>query len=189
MTRRLVLSYLLVSLIVLLILEIPLAIFYYQLERERFIASFIQRLSSALAKAGIDAELSSDMGELLWRKFALLSPMATTGSCFDVPVQQIEASDESRAFVHALVGEITAVGRALGMQLHGIEKEVEKIRLSVGAGAKSSMHLDFEQGRQTEVDSLVSWVVRAGRRLGIPTPTYSRALETLTQRQAGRRAE
>ncbi len=39
MTRRLVLSYLLVSLIVLLILEIPLAIFYYQLERERFIAN------------------------------------------------------------------------------------------------------------------------------------------------------
>ncbi len=39
MTRRLVLSYLLVSLVVLLILEIPLAIFYYQLERERFIAN------------------------------------------------------------------------------------------------------------------------------------------------------
>lgn len=39
MTRRLVISYLLVSLVVLLILEIPLALFYYQLERERFTAT------------------------------------------------------------------------------------------------------------------------------------------------------
>lgn len=37
MTRRLVLSYLLVTVIVLAILEIPLAIFYGQLERERFV--------------------------------------------------------------------------------------------------------------------------------------------------------
>ncbi len=38
MTRRLLLSYLLVTVIVLAILEIPLAIFYSQLERERFVA-------------------------------------------------------------------------------------------------------------------------------------------------------
>ncbi len=54
MTRRLVNSYLLVSLVVLLILEIPLAVFYYQLERERFIATS-ERDAVILASLYLDA--------------------------------------------------------------------------------------------------------------------------------------
>ena len=48
MTRRLLVGYLAVTVIVLLILEVPLAVFYSQRERERF-ATAVERDASVLA--------------------------------------------------------------------------------------------------------------------------------------------
>lgn len=63
MTRRLVASYLLVSLVVLLILEIPLAIFYHRLERNRLVTN-AERDAVVLASYFRDAELSGRADEL-----------------------------------------------------------------------------------------------------------------------------
>ncbi len=63
MTRRLVASYLLVSLVVLLILEIPLAIFYHQLERNSLVTN-AERDAVMLASYYRDAQLSGRADEL-----------------------------------------------------------------------------------------------------------------------------
>ncbi len=63
MTRRLVASYLLVSLVVLLILEIPLAIFYHELERKGLVTN-AERDAVVLASYFRDAELSGRADEL-----------------------------------------------------------------------------------------------------------------------------
>lgn len=63
MTRRLVASYLLVSLVVLLILEIPLAIFYHQLERNSLVTRG-ERDAVVLASYYRDAELSGRTADL-----------------------------------------------------------------------------------------------------------------------------
>jgi 2-dehydropantoate 2-reductase len=47
---------------------------------------------------------------------------------------------------------------------------------------KISMQLDFERRRRGELDEITGAVVRLGRRLGVPTPTYDVLYGVLTVR-------
>lgn len=48
--------------------------------------------------------------------------------------------------------------------------------------ATTSMHTDFRNGKQTELDTLTGYVVHAGQTYGISTPVYNKMYETLKQR-------
>ena len=56
------------------------------------------------------------------------------------------------------------------------------IRDRIPADTTTSMQRDFRTGRTTELESLTGYVVREGRRLGVPTPTYDRMYESLRGR-------
>ena len=50
--------------------------------------------------------------------------------------------------------------------------------------ATSSLQRDFQNGKKTEVDALVGYVVRAGKQLKIPTPFYEMMYEKLKRADA-----
>ena len=44
----------------------------------------------------------------------------------------------------------------------------------IPADTTTSMQRDFRAHRSTELESLTGYIVREGKRLGVPTPTYDR---------------
>jgi 2-dehydropantoate 2-reductase len=48
-----------------------------------------------------------------------------------------------------------------------------------GHNSKTSMQLDREKGNQTEIDTLTTFLCRAGRESGIPTPLHDEVLRQL----------
>ena len=50
------------------------------------------------------------------------------------------------------------------------------------ADMKTSMQLDFERRRKVELEDITGAVVRLGRRLSVPTPTYDVAYAVLKVR-------
>jgi 2-dehydropantoate 2-reductase len=67
--------------------------------------------------------------------------------------------------------ETEAVARGLGVRLStdSVEKALAFMDSS-GPNIKASMQLDVEAGRRTELESIVGFIGRKGRELGIPTP-------------------
>ena len=69
----------------------------------------------------------------------------------------------------------------------GVELPEDIAEQSLGkAGAfprdtKSSMQLDVESGRRTELETTLGYVVRQGRELGVPIPLHSGLYESLKQ--------
>lgn len=146
-----------------------------------------EALLGALLRAGIKAELSSDIRRTLWEKYAFLVGLSGTTATMRVPIGPIRSNPQTRAFLFDLLKEVVAVGRALGVAL---PENYADDRLAfadgVPADMTSSMHHDLERGNPLEVEWLSGGVVQLGKKAGVPTPANRAAWDVLTLHAAGR---
>ena len=82
-----------------------------------------------------------------------------------------------------MITEVEQIARAKGVELPGdiAAATLAKVR-QFPPETKTSLQLDFEKGRPTEIDTFTGFIVRAGRKLGIATPLHDRVYETLADK-------
>lgn len=137
-----------------------------------------QQLLKLLTDAGINAFNPEDIIFEIWRKFFLISPMATITSFYDQNVGQV--TETHKDMVYKLFSELKAIADAKGIKLpfYIVHKTIEDQKM-MPHNSTSSMHTDFKKGRHTELETLTGYVVKAGIELGIPTPTYKMMYDKL----------
>jgi 2-dehydropantoate 2-reductase len=86
-----------------------------------------------------------------------------------LPVGPVQACPETHVFLHDIVGETVAVGRASAVMLAADYAE-HVMPLPYPAWAKPSMLVDLEAGRRPELDAITGTVVRLGREHAVATP-------------------
>lgn len=130
-----------------------------------------------LMEAGIEAAVNDDEVTMLWRKLALLAPMALTTSAAGRPVGGVRDDPVWRSRLVGTLEEAVAVGRAAGARIDG---EVA-LRALLGApdGMRTSMQKDREAGRPLELDAVAGPIMRGGRRSGIATPNTDELVRLL----------
>jgi 2-dehydropantoate 2-reductase len=132
-----------------------------------------EELRDELVATGITASIGEDETSVLWRKLAVLAPIALTttlrGSAFD----GVLADPDWRRRFEECVREVAAAARADGVMLDADEM-IARLE-SVPPGLRSSMQKDREAGRPTEIDAIGGSVLRAAARHGLDAPT-TRAL-------------
>jgi 2-dehydropantoate 2-reductase len=131
----------------------------------------IEVLHSALVSSGVTAELSDDVRRSIWEKYVFLVGLSATTTSMRRTLGPIRANPQTRAFLHDVMREVVAVGRAHGVALPA---DYADNRLAFGdtlpVDMTSSMHHDLEKGNRLEVEWLSGGVVRLGKEKGIPTP-------------------
>jgi len=133
--------------------------------------------------AGIDATLSSDVRPDVWGKYIFIGPMSGVTSLYGLTLGQVLGDPEKKGMLAGLMREVESVARAQGVRLdEGIVEQALGKAASFPPDTKSSMQLDVERGRKTEVDTMLGYVVRKGTELCVPTPLHSRAYAELTAR-------
>lgn len=144
---------------------------------------------AALLKAGIDAELSTDIRRTLWEKYVFLVGLSGSTSAMRSPIGPIRANPQTRAFLLELMKETVAVGRALGVNL---PEDYAQQRLvfadSVAPDMTSSLHHDLDRGNPLEVEWLSGGVVQLGQKVGIPTPCNRAVWDVLALHAGGKQA-
>jgi 2-dehydropantoate 2-reductase len=148
-----------------------------------------EALLDACRRGGIDAELSGDIRREIWQKFVFLVGLSATTTTMRLPIGQIRANPQTRAFLFDLMRETVAVGRALGV---GLPEDYAAQRLAfadtVPADMTSSMLHDLEAGRPLELAWLSGGVVEMGKAAGLPTPANRAVADILALHASGRRA-
>ena len=137
-------------------------------------------LLSACIGAGIEAEVLPDVTTEIWKKFAILAPLAGAACMYRSSIGELLAEAERRRLLEELIAETVAVARARGADLPP-DFTAEAIR-AYGAfpdGMKPSMLNDLEAGRRLELAWLNGEVVRLAKDLGVDTPANARVTETL----------
>ena len=146
-----------------------------------------EALLAALLKAGIQAELSTDIRRTLWEKYSFLVGLSGTTASMRMPIGAVRSNPQTRAFLFEILKETVAVGRALGVALpENYAEDRLAFADSVPATMTSSMHHDLEHGNRLEVRWLSGGVVELGAGQGIPTPLNRAIADILALHASGK---
>jgi 2-dehydropantoate 2-reductase len=133
----------------------------------------VERVAAALREAGVDTEVAADSRVALWQKFVMQAPHATMTSVCQMPCGPIRETPEGEALYWALIDECIAVGRASGVALPADAAQTAMdVIWKFLYEQKTSMSIDYERGNRVELEQLTGTVVRRGKVLGVPTPTF-----------------
>jgi 2-dehydropantoate 2-reductase len=147
----------------------------------------VERFAQACATAGIEHELSADIGRTVWEKFVFLVGLSGTTTCTRTPIGVVRSHERARAFLRDTMDEVVQVARAEGVPLAA---DFADNRLAfcdqLPATMTSSMHNDLERGGRLEVAWLSGDVVARGRRLGIATPCNRAIFDILSVHGEGK---
>lgn len=137
-------------------------------------------------RAGFKAEMSDDVQSVLWRKFVGLVTNAALTTAARLPAGSLYSDPDVMAVALALAVEATAVGRAMGAKLPEDIAETSAARLKeFPPGMYASMYHDYAKGGPIEIEGMSGYLVREGRRLGIPTPHHAAIYAVLKPHRAG----
>jgi 2-dehydropantoate 2-reductase len=132
-----------------------------------------QYILDILLQAKINAVLTDKISEALWTKYLLMCPMASLMSATNKTYGAIWADSSLRKKARDMMLEVVAVANARYIFLpeNAVDKSMEMVA-GFGHNSKTSMQLDREKGRQTEIDALTAYLCKAGKESGIPTPLH-----------------
>lgn len=116
------------------------------------------------------AEAVADFDQVLWRKLAVNVVSGAIPALTD-RTAEVFREPAVQAVARSMVEECVTVARGLGVPVEAsLVDEVIQGFLRADPHAVTSMLRDRREGRRLESDARNGAVVRAGRRLGIPTP-------------------
>ena len=143
-------------------------------------------LHAALLEAGIKAEISDDIRRTLWEKYVFLVGVSGSTTTMRSTIGPIRENAQTRAFLHDLMKETVAVGRAHGVNL---PDDYADQRLAfvdtMAVDMTSSMHHDLNSGNPLEVRWLSGGVVELGAQVGVPTPVNRAVWDVLALHAGG----
>ena len=145
-----------------------------------------EALLAALLKAGIQAEISDDIRRTLWEKYTFLVGLSGATASMRTTIGPVRENPQTRAFLHDLMKEAVAVGRALGVALpENYADDRLKFADSVPGTMDSSLHHDLKNGNRLEVEWLAGGVVQLGKKVGVATPCNRAVWDLLALRARG----
>ena len=130
-----------------------------------------QSLPEQLVRGGIDTVAGGSDEDVLWWKLARQGPIAVLTAVLGKPIGELRSDPRLRLAVE----EACAVAAADGA--HTTFDEQWSIIETLPGWATSSTERDVTAGLPSELDHIGGGIVRAGRRLGVPTPTLETLLE------------
>jgi 2-dehydropantoate 2-reductase len=131
----------------------------------------LEKAARILRTAGIETEVEEDEKRVLWRKIARLAPLSAATALTRRTVGELRTDYEWRPRLEAAIAEACAVAAADGVKLM---PSAQWTRITeMDHDLTTSTARDVIAGRPSELDAIAGAVVRAGERLGVPTPVLA----------------
>lgn len=155
-------------------------IFGYDKEENEQLRSF----EKLLKDAEIDAYLSPNIRESIWKKFYFISVSASLTSYFDVSFNELVDTDERLNMTVGMAEEFLKVAKAEGIDLgeNAVEQVISRSE-NLPKDTTTSMHSDFQAGNRTEVETLTGVVVHLADKHRIGVPLYETVYAKLKNKQ------
>lgn len=146
----------------------------YDLDKFKWIKELFDR-------AGLRNKLTSDIELETWKKYLLIAAYASMTSYYKKPLGFIAQNKVDE--LESVLYEIKSVANKKGVEIDNevIEKILKRLP-TLPYDSKTSMQLDFEKGKKTEVEALCGYIVNEGKRLSIDTPLMKKYYEELSRK-------
>jgi 2-dehydropantoate 2-reductase len=131
----------------------------------------IERLDHFMRDAGFDAHLSPAIEREMWEKWILLAGLGGINCLMRGTIGEVAQAPGGTEFALAVLDEIVAVVRAVGVPASSEFAAAAKALLTAaGSSLTSSMYRDLQKGARIEADQIIGDLVERARSAGIETP-------------------
>jgi 2-dehydropantoate 2-reductase len=138
----------------------------------------MEMLAEVLQESELKAKLSKDAAYDCWKKYLFIATFATLTAYHKEPMDVVFA--KYRDEVDQLLTEIKSVANAKGIPIgENDTAKVIKQAENLPKGSKTSMQLDFEAEKRTELESLSGYIVHEAERAGLEVPLMQKCYEKL----------
>lgn len=145
-----------------------------------------QALAEAFEAGKVPCKLTENVVGARWQKAvwnAVFNPISILGGVLDTDAML--RTDAEAAFVRRAMQEVCDVAQAAGHpQSPNVVEQMIAATKAMPA-YKTSMALDYENGRPMEIEAIIGNTVRAGRKVGVATPNLD-AIYALAKMVAGK---
>ncbi len=139
-------------------------------EPERWPSPRTENLAKILSEAGIPTSTTSNLKRTLWGKALINAGINPVTALLKITNGELMVSKEGWLTASEAVQEGLLVANAEQVRFQtDMIMEMRKVAEST-ANNRSSMLVDVENHRKTEIDAINGAIVRLGRKHGIPTP-------------------
>ena len=129
------------------------------------------RVLEMFHRAGITAQLSTDIYSALWSKLLLICGLSGMSCITQGSIQGVLETPETRELTRRILAEVEEVGIAKGLRFEdGIVDRTMALLHNDRKTITSSMYLDMIAGKPLEIGVLNGAVSSAGKEVGIETP-------------------
>ncbi len=137
-------------------------------------------IETILKESRIKVVLDPHIQTRLWEKYIFVCTFASITSYFKKSIGAIVADKESTEILLNLFQEIITLAKSKNIVISEniIEKCLERARI-IPFESKTSMLLDFELGKKTELDIFTGYVVEESRNISIQTPYFKKVYDSL----------
>ena len=118
--------------------------------------------------AGLRTKVSEDIETEVWKKYLFISAFASLTSFYESSIKKVY--DQHYEETKEVLQEIASVARAKGIPLENEIEKALKTASSLPEDASTSMRLDFQQHRKTELDTLTGYIIDEAKKLHIDVP-------------------
>ena len=159
-------------------------------QRPAGVTDALRRLAQQLAAASIDVELDEDCLAARWKKLVWNVPFNGLSVLLRADTRALVNDEASVALVRMLMGEVAGIAVAEGKRI-----DTSFIDQMIAATRRMqpylpSMRLDFEAGRELEIDAMYWEPLRRAQRHGVAAPSVHALvlqLEILARARPGQR--
>jgi 2-dehydropantoate 2-reductase len=140
-------------------------------ERAKRSGERARRILDMLNKAQIDAELSEDIGLVLWSKFLFICAIHGVSTLSRAALGMVLSCPETKELVLGVMREVEVLAKVRDIDLP--ERVVEDsitLAESYNKKFKCSMLRDLEWRRPMEIEALNGMVVKLGKEVDVQTP-------------------
>jgi len=138
------------------------------------------KLSKVFEDSALRYKTPSDIKTAIWKKYIFISAFATATSYYDNSIGYVYKNHKEE--IETLLKEIASVAKAKGIELFDeVDKSLETAS-KVPYDSSTSMHLDFQNKRKVELESLSAYIIDEGKRFGVKTPLMKKMYEALENR-------
>ena len=140
----------------------------------------VNDIENIFKEANIDAQYRTDIENIVWEKYVLISAFATATTFLDKTMRGVIDSAKGKELLDNLLAEVFRVCEAKQIELpKNIKEEIISKVSTFPPETKTSMQMDFEKGNKTELKTFTGYIVREAGKHGLSVPTYKRIYAAL----------
>lgn len=145
------------------------------------------RVNAILAifkEAGLHAEIPENIQVAIWQKFLFITTVSAIGGLTRAPIGVMRDTPYIKDLMLKTAQEVAAVAKAKGIPLP--EDTINKTFAAIARQAPNttaSTQRDLMEGKPSELENFNGFIVKEGKKLGVPTPVNELIYELLLQQE------